>query len=59
MGKCRECASPSPGYQRLLPPLASQYEVEQALIGLTSDKTGVPVEEIKLHNSFTNDLGLD
>jgi len=43
----------------LLPPLASQYEVEQAVIGLTSDKTGVPVEEIQLHSSFTNDLGMD
>lgn len=45
--------------QLLLPPLTSQYEVVQAVIGLTSDKTGVPVEEIQLHSSFTNDLGMD
>ena len=43
----------------LLPPLASQYEVEQAVIGITSDKAGVPVEEIQLRSSFTNDLGMD
>jgi acyl carrier protein len=43
----------------LVRPLASQYEVEQAVIGLTSDKSGVPVEEIRLQSSFTNDLGMD
>nr|GFB67729.1 hypothetical protein [Tanacetum cinerariifolium] len=47
-------------YEKLLVrPLASQYEVEQAAIGLTSDKSGVPVEEIRLHHSFTNELGMD
>lgn len=47
-------------YEKLLrPPLTSQYEVEQAVIGLTSDKSGVPVEEIQLRHSFTNDLGMD
>jgi acyl carrier protein len=47
-------------YEKLLiPPLASQYEVEQASIGLTSDQSGVPVEEIRLQSSFTNDLGMD
>lgn len=45
--------------QLLVPPLASQYEVEQAVIGITSDKSGVPVEEIRLQSSFTNDLGMD
>jgi acyl carrier protein len=43
----------------LVPPLASQYEVTQAIIGITSYSSGVPVEEIRLHSSFTNDLGLD
>lgn len=43
----------------LLPPLASQYEVAQAVIGMTSDKSGVPVEEIRLQSSFTSDLGMD
>jgi acyl carrier protein len=43
----------------LLPPLISQYEVEQAVIGLTSDKSGVEVEAIRLDSSFTSDLGMD
>jgi len=47
-------------YEKLLSmPLASQYEVEQVVIGITSDKSGVPVEEIRLQSSFTNDLGMD
>jgi hypothetical protein len=47
-------------YEKLLgPPFASQYEIEQAVIGLTSDQSGVPVEEIRLQSSFTNDLGMD
>jgi acyl carrier protein len=47
-------------YEKLLvPPFASQYEVEQAVIGLTSDQSGVPVEGICLQSSFTNDLGMD
>jgi acyl carrier protein len=47
-------------FEKLLPPpFTSQYEIEQVVIGLTSDKSGVPVEEIRLTSSFTNDLGLD
>jgi acyl carrier protein len=47
-------------YEKLLvPPLASQYEVEQAVIGITSYSSGVPVEEIHLQSSFVNDLGMD
>lgn len=47
-------------YEKLLvPPLASQYEVAQAIIGITSYYSGTPVEEIRLQSSFTNDLGLD
>lgn len=50
----------SANYEKLLvPPLASQYEIEQAVIGMTSDKSGVPVEEIHLPSSFVNDLGMD
>lgn len=43
----------------LIPPLISEYEVEQAVIGITSDSSGVPVEEISLQSSFTNDLGME
>lgn len=43
----------------LVPPLASQYEIAKAAIGITSHSSGVPVEEIRLQSSFTNDLGLD
>ncbi|MGI4863891.1 MAG: hypothetical protein ACRYFZ_08205 [Janthinobacterium lividum] len=47
-------------YEQLLHlPLASQYEVEQTVIGITSYSSGVPVEEIQLQSSFTNDLGMD
>ncbi|MBD2767085.1 hypothetical protein IC235_04145 [Hymenobacter sp. BT664] len=47
-------------YQVLLrPPLHSQYDVEQAVIGLTSDQSGVDIPEISLRSSFTNDLGMD
>ncbi len=47
-------------YEKLLKmPLCSQYEVEQAVIGITSDKSGVPIEEIRLDSTFTNDLGMD
>jgi acyl carrier protein len=47
-------------YEKLLRmPLTSQYEVEQVVVGMTSDKSGVPVEEIHLQSSFTNDLGMD
>lgn len=50
----------SANYEKLLlVPLTSQYEVERAIIGMTSDKSGVPVEEIRLPSSFTNDLGMD
>ena len=47
-------------YEVLLgPPYQNQYDVEQAAIGLTSDKSGVDVPEIRLSSSFTNDLGMD
>ncbi|MDJ0363653.1 hypothetical protein QMK33_00695 [Hymenobacter sp. H14-R3] len=47
-------------YEKLLvPPLASHYEVAQAIIGITSYSSGVGVEEITLQSSFVNDLGMD
>lgn len=47
-------------YENLLvPPLVSQYEVEQAVIGITSYSSGVAIEEIHLKSSFVNDLGMD
>lgn len=47
-------------YEQLLSlPLASQYEVEQAIIGITSYSSGVVIEEIQLRSSFVNDLGID
>jgi acyl carrier protein len=47
-------------FEKILhPPYHSQYDVEQAVIGLTSDKCGVDVPEISLSSSFTNDLGMD
>ena len=47
-------------YEKLLPPpYANQYDVEQAVISLTCDKSGVEVVEIRLSSSFTNDLGMD
>lgn len=47
-------------YEKLLmPPLASQYEVEQAVIGITSYSSGGPVEEIGLASRFVDDLGMD
>ena len=45
--------------QLLPPPHHNQYDVEQAVIGLTCDKCGISVEKIRLGSSFTNDLGLD
>ena len=47
-------------YEKLLvPPLHSRYEVAQAVIGITSYSSGVPVEEIDLRSNFVNDLGMD
>ena len=47
-------------YEKLLPvPPASAYEVERAVVGITSEKSGVEVAEITLNSSFTDDLGMD
>ena len=33
--------------------------VEKAVIMLTSEKTGIPINKIELHHSFTDDLGIN
>lgn len=49
----------SQNYLQLLPQPATLYEVQRAVVGLTSDRCGLPVPEIRLTDSFTNDLGMD
>jgi acyl carrier protein len=48
-------------YQKLvsLPDAANRYEVQKVIIGITSDKMGIPVNEIKPESRFTYDLGID
>lgn len=48
-------------YARILnlPVVSSRYEIERVIVGITSDKCGIPVEEIETHHSFVNDLGID
>lgn len=39
--------------------ISSKYEVERIICGMIEDKIGVPISEIEVHHSFTNDLGID
>ncbi|WP_121667452.1 acyl carrier protein [Mesonia aquimarina] len=39
--------------------IASKYEVERIICGITEDRIGVPISEIEVHHSFVNDLGVD
>lgn len=39
--------------------IASKYEIERIICGITEYNTGVPINEIELHHSLTNDLGID
>ncbi len=39
--------------------ITSRYEIERIICGIIEDRIGVPVSEIELHHSFTNDLGID
>ena len=39
--------------------ISSKYEIERIICGITEYNTGVPISEIELHHSFTNDLGID
>ncbi|SDJ92190.1 hypothetical protein SAMN05421823_101428 [Catalinimonas alkaloidigena] len=48
-------------YEKLisLPHPASRYEVERVIVGITYERTGVDIEEIKPSSRFTYDLGID
>lgn len=46
-------------YASLLPEPVTLYEVQRAIIGITSYCSGLSVPEIRLQDSFTNDLGMD
>ena len=48
-------------YKSLFNPLIVNdlYEIERIIIGITSEKIGIDVNDIELHHSFTNDLGVD
>jgi len=39
--------------------ISSKHEIERPICGITEDRIGVPVSEIELHHSLTNDLGID
>lgn len=39
--------------------ISSKYEIERIICGITEYNTGVPISEIELYHSFTNDLGID
>ena len=39
--------------------ISSKYEVERIICGIIEDRIGVPISEIELHHSITNDLGVD
>ncbi|WP_460586301.1 acyl carrier protein [Hymenobacter arcticus] len=47
-------------YEALLPkPWQSYYEVLQAVMGITSNSSGLDMSEIKSNSRFTSDLGID
>lgn len=46
-------------YQILLPVPSTLYEVQRAVVGLSSDRLGIGIPEIRLTDSFTHDLGVD
>jgi acyl carrier protein len=39
--------------------LCSKKEIEWIIVGIVSESSGVPVNEIKMMHSFTDDLGMD
>ena len=39
--------------------ISSKYEIERVLCGILNKEMGIPIQEIQLHHSFTNDLGMD
>jgi hypothetical protein len=48
-------------YEKLvaLPSAANREEVEKVVIGITSDKIGIPIHQIFPESRFTYDLGID
>ena len=39
--------------------ISNKYEVERIVAGIISEKMGIPINEIELRYSITNDLGID
>ncbi|KKL90698.1 hypothetical protein LCGC14_1902090 [marine sediment metagenome] len=39
--------------------ITDKYEVERIISGIISDRMGIPINEIELKHSITNDLGID
>jgi acyl carrier protein len=39
--------------------ITNKYEVERIVIGIINRNLGIPISEIKLEHSITNDLGID
>lgn len=39
--------------------ISDKYEIERIVCAVVEDNTGIPISEIKLHHSLTNDLGID
>ncbi|WP_426431459.1 phosphopantetheine-binding protein [Winogradskyella sp. HB-48] len=39
--------------------VTSKYEIERIIIGIINRNMGIPISEIKLEHSITNDLGID
>jgi acyl carrier protein len=39
--------------------IMNKYEVERIVIGIINKNLGIPISEIKLEHSITNDLGID
>ena len=39
--------------------ISSKHEVERIICGIIETHIGIPISEIEMHHSFTNDLGID
>ena len=39
--------------------ISSKYEIERVVSGIISNNIGVPINQIEMHHSITNDLGVD
>jgi len=46
-------------HEKLLPEPRTLYEVQRVVVGITSDRSGLPVQEIQLSDRFTYDLGME